>query len=189
MVTLSWIINGASFTETSGRFKITNTPLSSTLHIIAIEESDLGNVTCKGDDPIHFPVYASSLLIENTTLYLYGDSAYRNFSIEQNTEFRLNCDVRGGDDTAIVMWFKGNREVPFQDGAEMFSILSFVNGTSSLIKEDAILEDESGEYQCKVQQGGLSLSQKFNIMISSKYGAAAQTVHVLYKGLMSNLEL
>ena len=121
-------------------------------------------------------MYASSLLVENTTLYLYGDRGTRNFSFVQNTEFRLDCDVRGGDGTATVMWFKGNKEIPFQNGAEMFSILSFPNGTSSLRKEDSILQDEIGDYQCKVQEGGATLSQKFNILIMSKCALIARAL-------------
>lgn len=167
-VGLSWNKGGDRLTDASGRYKITDTPLSSTLEILAVQESDLGNITCRGDDPIHFPVYATANLVENTTFYLYGDRLFRNFTIEQNTEFRLDCDVRGGSSSTTVMWFRGNKEVPLPDRSQDFVVTPFPNGTSSLVKPNAILEDENGDYQCKVFNEGLIVSQKFNIFISSE---------------------
>ena len=162
-IAFSWIVGGVAYEETSGRIIISNTPTTSTLTLRTLEEGDLGNVTCVATDPVHRPVSFSAVLQESPSFYIYGASERRNFTLQVDSPFRLDCGVRGGP--ATVRWFKGRQEIPAQGDGLQVQLLS--NGTSSLRRETTLREDHGSDYLCKAERSGVdsSLTQQFNIFI------------------------
>ncbi len=169
MVVFSWRVGELLYTESTDRVDITNTRTISTLKLVTLEEGDLGNVSCVARDPIHLEVTATALLTESSRFYIYGANGQRNASLQLNHPFRLDCDVRGGGGTSIVTWFKGRQAIG--NGTDGFTICTFPNGTSSLLRDRTLREDIGSDYQCKAEMTGMdsSLTQQFNIFVFSEY--------------------
>ncbi len=182
-VTFTWRVGGLEYTISSGRVNITNTPTLSTLTLHTVEEVDFGNVSCVASDPIHLPVTALGVLTESSEFYIYGASGQRSVSLELDHPFRLDCDVRGGRDMSTVFWFNGREEIPSRERDDGFTVLSFPNGTSSLIRATARREDNGSDYKCKVEKTGTSsLNQQFNIFVHSEcmYMFSEYVLHVFH---------
>ena len=169
-IAFAWVVGGATYNQSTGRFVISSTPTQSTLTLVTVEEGDLGNVTCVARDPIHLPISTNSLLTEDPAFYLYGNSDNRNFTLVDSDVFRLDCGVRGGGSDVKVHWFRNLLEVG-SSGSEGFEIRTLPNGTSSLIRSMASLADDGNAYSCKAVYNRVSLTQRFNIFVTSEFGS------------------
>lgn len=172
-VAFTWRVGGVDYTQDqdTGRVRINTAVVVSTLTLVTVDEGDVGNVSCEARDPIHLPVTIEAVLTESSAFYIYGASDQRSVSLQLDNPFRLDCDVRGGGGVSTVTWFKGRQVIG--DGNDGLTVLTFPNGTSSLVRATTRREDSGRDYLCKAEMTGVdsSLTQQFNIFVFSELEA------------------
>ena len=163
----SWEVNGVNVSQLGDRYSVeTIQPNQSILNISRLEVSDLGQIRCTGEDPIHIRVTAEASVVETEGLYIVGQLQGEggggvNVSIQIGTNLELNCTVRNhGMDVPNIRWFLGHREL--KNGPE-FSI----DSSGTLRKNNVSLSNEA-EYSCLAEVGATSLELAVNVKITSK---------------------
>ena len=160
----SWEVNGVNVNQLSDEYSVsTILPNQTTLSISRLAFSDLGQIRCIGEDPIHIPVHAEASIIETIEPYIIGQGgAEIDVYFRIQTNLMLNCTVRNtGGETVNIQWFLGNRQL--NSGPEFH-----VDSSDTLIKNNISLSDEA-EYLCRAELGTVRvLELTINVMVTSE---------------------
>ena len=165
--TFSWMVNGSSIAS-NGRYEIINRQANqSILNINRLESTDIGEVQCSGQDPLHIAIASAASVVEVLEPYIVGDgSGTSMMNVQINTTLILLCELRGRfNGSPSIRWFLGSRELT-NDTVDFEVGLG--GNTSKLRKINVGLSDEAG-YLCKVElPNSQVMMMTFNVFVTSK---------------------
>ena len=164
--TFSWEVNGVDVRQLGERYIVTNTPNNSTLNISRLDVSDIGQIRCTGQDPIHLPVSAEATIEETTDLYIIGQlegetMSQVDVSVQIQTNFVLNCTVRNAVMPSIS-WFLELDELNDDDPG-----FSVNRNAGTLTKNNVSVSDEN-PYVCVAKVGATMLELIINVAVTSE---------------------
>ena len=164
--TFLWEINGVDVKQLGDRYIITDAPNNSTLKINRLDASDIGQVRCTAEDPIHVPVAMEATIEETAEVYIVGQlegvaKPQVNVSVQIQTNFVLNCTVRNAIPITIS-WFLGHDELNDDDPG-----FSVNEKAGTLTKNNVSLSDED-PYLCIANVGSRTLELTFNVAVTSE---------------------
>lgn len=147
---------------------VTASSSRSTLLITSLMTSDLGNISCTADDPLHPLLSKFALVVETSELYLLGDRRGQTQSILEGSPLVLECPVRARSESTLVKWFAGN--VQLMEGVDGVRIQTSDNGSSVITLPRAVTldRDDRNRYLCVVRDGTVELQYEIELYVTSE---------------------
>jgi hypothetical protein len=167
--TFSWTVNGDNVDQLSSERYVVQTvpPDRSILNITRLDSSDIGQIRCTGQDPIHVQVFDEASVAETSDLYIVGQLGggapnQVNSVVEIETNLVLNCTVRNAPAGVIpsISWFFRHRQL--ENGTRLN-----IGIYGTLTKYNVSVSDEDA-YLCSVRVGDAPLELTVNVEVTSK---------------------